>query len=89
MSEIDISSIAQLRRLAEEAGDQADPVTGPWTKVDTVYFMSRPMPLIVRQRAAQLPDLKYYSASVTPHNRADEGFVDHAKSEAISFPTSA
>lgn len=58
---------------------------GLWSKVKQAIFMSEPMSDNIKIFAEKL-SLRYYVNQGSPHDRADEGFVDDDHSVLLSFP---
>ncbi|VVT03016.1 hypothetical protein [Erythrobacter sp. EC-HK427] len=75
-------AIKGLIGLAEQSGGIGE--FSQWSQSDVWWFdMSMPDGL----RAVGNADacLRYFSSDATPHNPADEGFIDDAASLAIAF----
>jgi len=76
-----MAGIQDLVSLAKERGLSAS--LSKWSKRD-VWWFDETMPVEVRAAGENDSSLEYYSTQDSPHNRADEGFVDQHRL-AISF----
>jgi hypothetical protein len=72
--------------LAEEAGNAVVEIATGWTKVRQVAEMRDPLTDHLRTKIREISGLREWSYSGSPHNHADEGFVDDVEMVAISFP---
>lgn len=72
--------------LAEEAGNAVIEITTGWTKVRQVAEMRDPLTNQLRAKIREISGLREWSYSGSPHNNADEGFIDDGENVAISFP---
>ena len=80
------SPIDQLCDLAESLGVRRERTLFGWNDFATVYWMVDPMPHEVRELGTSFSELEYASSQRSPHNRADENFLDRSRLVAISFP---
>ena len=76
-----MTGIQGLVSLAKEHGLSGS--FGEWSKRD-VWWFEESMPVEVRAAGQKDTSLEYFSTEGTPHNRADEGFLDKHRL-AISF----
>lgn len=84
--EILSTAINRVVEIVGSEGNQVKVVSGDW-KPRQVVFMSEPLSSEAKKRiTAELPQLVSYREERTPHNPADEGFVDREEDVAISFP---
>ena len=76
-----MAGIQDLVSLAKEHGLSGS--FGQWSKRD-VWWFDETMPAQVRAAGESDTSLEYFSTDGTPHDRADEGFLDQDRL-AISF----
>jgi hypothetical protein len=79
-----VSHVAHLVALASQAGLQSD--DSQWEKA-LVHWFREPMPDTVRQAGIDSKALEYFFSDATPHNPANEGFIDRIEMVAITFET--
>ena len=76
-----MAGIQGLLSLAKEHGLSGS--LGEWSRRD-VWWFDESMPAEIRAAGERDTSLEYFSTEGTPHNRADEGFLDQHRL-AISF----
>ena len=72
--------------LAEEAGNAVVEISTGWSKMREVVVMRDPLTNPLRCEIQKIKGLRGYRYAGTPHNRAEEGFVDDNEKVEISFP---
>ncbi|HEU4956333.1 MAG TPA: hypothetical protein VFT40_01760 [Sphingomicrobium sp.] len=86
---MDIISPA-IRRAVEIAvleGNSVASTSEGFSKRRQVVFMQQPLSIGAHSAIGrELPQLRPYRSEQTPHNPADEGFVDDEADVAVSFP---
>lgn len=71
---------------AQAEGNSVLEISTGWTKVREVVHMALPMTDELRGNMKVNPMLRYWAAERTPHNRAEEGFIDDKGKVGVSFP---
>lgn len=80
------AAIQRVVEIAGREGNEVEVVSSDWDPKQIV-FMSGPLTDRVREAVAlQLPQLQHFKTDKTPHNPADEGYVDREADMVISFP---
>lgn len=72
--------------LAKEAGNAVVEITTGWTKVREAVEMRDPLTVSLRSKIREIAGLREWTHTGTPHNRADEGFIDDVEKVSLSFP---
>ena len=75
-------AIQSLLVLAKKAGGTGE--FSLWSKSD-VWWFEMAMPDDVRAAGTANDQLSYFSSDATPHDSAEEGFIDDKASLAIAF----
>ena len=71
--------VAMARQSEPDAELHAFEKAGAW-------WFERPMPDAVRAAGMASGSFRYFTTDQTPHNRADEGFIDDVAKIALSYP---
>jgi hypothetical protein len=80
------SAIDDAVEKAVSAGNAVSEVSTGWTKVRKVVHMKLPLSPCLRDSLMSDTRLRAWSADLTPHNKAEDGFTDDAAQVAIVFP---
>ena len=78
---------AMRKAAADDIG--VDEISTGWTKVRADVRMQKPLTSSLRAALIGDPRLRYWSWERSPHNEAEEGFVDDQAKVGISFPLAA
>jgi hypothetical protein len=74
-------------QIAIESGNSIMEVSEGWSKVQQVVHMTGRLTMAVRDEIQrQVPSLRYWSVSGSPHNPAEEGFICDIYQIGLSFP---
>ena len=82
----DSDRINSIILAAKSEGNLIKEISTGWTKVRQVAYMSLPLTDSLRKILFDDPKIRYFSADGTPHDKAEEGFIDDVEKVAISFP---
>lgn len=73
--------------LALAAGNAVVEITTGWTKVRQVVHMRDPITEPLRIEIRKISGLRESTTTATPHNRAEDRFIDDAAGVVITFPS--
>jgi hypothetical protein len=79
-------AIDDVIEAAAAEGNKVAEISTGWTKVRQVVYMQKPLSSSLRELFKDDSRLRAFSTDPTPHDKADEGFVDDNEKVAISFP---
>jgi hypothetical protein len=86
LSAVKSIAIQSVVRAAVESGNEVAEITEGWSKVKQVVQMRRPMAPQVLHASKLVGELRHWKSDATPHNPAEEGFVDDTQCVAVAFP---
>lgn len=73
--------------LALKQGNQIAATSSGWEKAAEVVHFLLPLTPLLRDIVLDETTLRFWSSEATPHNKAEEGFMDDVSRVSLSFPT--
>ena len=68
------------------AGNEVVEISEGWSEMAQVVHMRLPLSEAMRELMSTYPTLNHSVVEPTPHNRAEEIFIDRVEKVAVSFP---